>query len=154
MVEWKLAARKSFEKMILCRGSTNSPIDIHKSSLELSHLFRATSLDFCLTQNHNFYWKLRNMQTDQDMVAYYLRNWDFDSKGSKSVFEMHFNKEHSEKRFLFKRKDIICQRQYTRIKQRQPRGRQNFKVKFLTTSQTNMVRVGANFHEFPMASKN
>ena len=33
MFEWKLAARKSFERMILCRGSTNSPIDIHKSNL-------------------------------------------------------------------------------------------------------------------------
>ena len=73
VVEWKLAARKSFEKMILCRGSTNSPIDIHKSSLELSHLFRATSLDSCLTQNHNFYWKLRNMQTNQDTEILILR---------------------------------------------------------------------------------
>ena len=26
MVKWKLAAMESFEKMILCRGSTNSPI--------------------------------------------------------------------------------------------------------------------------------
>ena len=150
----KCGSKDEFWKIFLCRGSTNSPIDIHKSSLELSHLFGTTSLDLCLTQNHNFYWKLRNIQTNQDMVAYYLRNWDFDSKGSKSVFEMHFNKEHSEKRFLFKRKDIICQRQYTRIKQRQPRGRQNFKVKFLTTNETNMVRVKANLHEFSMASKN
>ena len=61
---------------------------------------------------------------------------------------MHFNEEHFEKRFLFKRKHIIRKQQYTRIKQRQPRGRQNFKVKFLTTNQTNMVRVGANLHEF------
>ena len=66
---------------------------------------------------------------------------------------MHFNEEHFEKRFLFKRKDIICKRQYAMIKQRQPRGRQNFKVKFLTTSQTNIMRVGANLHEFPMASE-
>ena len=82
------------------------------------------------------------MRTDQDMVAYYLRKWDFDSKDSKWVFEMHFNKELFEKRFLFKRKDIIRKQQYTRIKQKQLRGRQNFKVKFLTTNQTNMVRVG------------
>ena len=94
------------------------------------------------------------MQTDQDMVAYYLRKWDFDSKDSKWVFEMHFNEEHFEKRFLFKRKYIICKQQYTRVKQRQLRGRQNFKVKFSTTNQTNMVRVGANLHEFSMASKN
>ena len=66
---------------------------------------------------------------------------------------MHFNEEHFEKRFLFKRKDIICKRQYAMIKQRQPRARQNFKVKFLTTSQTNMVRVRTNLHEFPMASE-
>ena len=29
----------SFEKILLCRSFTDSPIDIHKSSLELSHLF-------------------------------------------------------------------------------------------------------------------
>ena len=56
--------------MILCKGSTNSPIDIHKSSLELFHLFGTTSLDPCLTQNHNFFWKLRKLWTDQDIVAY------------------------------------------------------------------------------------
>ena len=28
------------------------------------------------------------------MVTYYLRIWDFDSKDSKWVFEMHFNEEH------------------------------------------------------------
>ena len=67
---------------------------------------------------------------------------------------MHFNEEHFEKMFLFKRKDIIRKQQYVRIKQRQSRGRQNFKVKFLTTNKTNMVRVKANLHEFPMASKN
>ena len=66
---------------------------------------------------------------------------------------MHFNEEHFEKRFLFKRKDIICKRQYIRIKQRQTKGRQNFKVNFLTTSQINMMRVGANLHDFPMASE-
>ena len=72
------------------------------------------------------------MWTDRDMVAYYLRKWDFDFKDSKWVFEMHFNEEHFEKRFLFlKKKDIICKEQYTRIKQRQPRRRQNFKVNFL-----------------------
>ena len=106
VIEWKLAARKSFEKMILYRVSTNSPIDIYKSSLELSHLFGTTSLDLCLTQNHNFYWKLRKMQTDQDMVAYYLRKWDFDSKDSKWVFEMHFNEEHLRKVFYSKIKGI------------------------------------------------
>ena len=77
--------------MILSKDSNNSPIDIHKYSLELSHLFGTTSLDSCLSQNHNFYWKLRKMQTDQDMVAYYLRKWDFGSKDYKWVFEMHFN---------------------------------------------------------------
>ena len=82
------------------------------------------------------------MRTDQDMVAYYLRKWDFDFKDSKWVFEMHFNKEHFEKMFLFKRKEIIRKQQYVMIKQRQPRGRQNFKVKFSTTNQTNIVRVG------------
>ena len=34
----------SFEKKILCRGFTNSLIDIHESTIELSHLFETTSL--------------------------------------------------------------------------------------------------------------
>ena len=76
----------SFEKIFLCRGFTNSPIDIHEYSLELSHLFETISFDSCFVQNQNFYWKLRKMQTDQEMVAYYLRKWDFDSKDSKWVF--------------------------------------------------------------------
>ena len=71
----------SFEKMILYRGFNNSPIDIHKF-----HLFETTSLDSCLTQNRSFYWKLRKMRTDQNMVAYYLRKWDFVSKDSKWIF--------------------------------------------------------------------
>ena len=66
------------------------PIDIHKSSLELSHLFGTTSLDSCLTQNCNFIWNLRKMRTNQNMVAQYLRKWDFDSKNSKWIFEIDF----------------------------------------------------------------
>ena len=34
--------------------------------------------------------KTRNMRTDQNMVAHYLRKWDFDSKNSKWIFEMDF----------------------------------------------------------------
>ena len=44
--------------------------------------------------------------------------------------------------------------QYTRIKQRQPKGKWNFKEKFLTTNQTNIVRVEANLHVFSMEKKN
>ena len=104
----KTGSKEELWKMILCRGSTNSPIDIHKSSLELSHLFGTTSLDSRLTQNHSFYWKLRNMKTDQDMVAYYLRKWDFDSKDSKwIVFLNRFSNGSFEKSiFYFKIKEI------------------------------------------------
>ena len=66
---------------------------------------------------------------------------------------MRFKDEHFETRFIFKRKHIIRKQQYTRIKQRQLRGRQNFKVRFLANNQTNTVRVGANLHEFSMASE-
>ena len=48
----------SFEKIFLCRGFTNSPIDIHDFSLELSHLFRITSLDSRLTQNQKISLKI------------------------------------------------------------------------------------------------
>ena len=40
------------------------------------------------------------------MIAYYLRKWDFNSKDSKWIFEMHFNEEHFEKRFPFKMKEL------------------------------------------------
>ena len=32
----RVIVKMSFKKMILCRGFTNSPIDIHKYSLELN----------------------------------------------------------------------------------------------------------------------
>ena len=32
----RVTVKMSFKKMILCRGFTNSPIDIHKYSLELN----------------------------------------------------------------------------------------------------------------------
>ena len=81
-----MVAKMSFEKIFLCRGFTNFLIDIHESSLESSHLFGTTSFDSCFIQNQNFYWKLRKMRTDQNMVAYYLRKWDFDFKDSKRIF--------------------------------------------------------------------
>ena len=43
------------------------------------------------------------MRTDQNMVAYYLRKWDFDSKDSKWIFKIVFYVEHFEKKaFYFK----------------------------------------------------
>ena len=42
------------------------------------------------------------MQTDQNMVAYFFLEEDFDSKDSKWIFEMHFREEHFEEKFLFK----------------------------------------------------
>ena len=41
------------------------------------------------------------MQTNQNMVAYYLRKWDFDSKDSKWILKIDFIEEHFEKRFSF-----------------------------------------------------
>ena len=73
----RVVAKISFEKIFLCSGFTNSLIDIHEFSLELSHLFRTTSFDLCFVQNQNFHWKPRRMQTDQDMVAYYLKKKRF-----------------------------------------------------------------------------
>ena len=96
----------SFEKMILCKGFTNSLIDIHKSSLKSSHLFGTTSLDSCLAQNRSFYWKLKKMWTDQNMVAHYLRKRDFDSKDSKWIFKIDFQWDLLRKVFYFKIKEI------------------------------------------------
>ena len=51
----RVTVKMSFEKIILCKGFTDSQIDKHKSSLELSHLFGTTSLDSYSTQNQNLY---------------------------------------------------------------------------------------------------
>ena len=51
----KGGSKKSFEKIFLCRGLTNSPIDIHEFNLKLSHLFGTTNFDLCFVQNQNFY---------------------------------------------------------------------------------------------------
>ena len=66
---------------------------------------------------------------------------------------MHFNEEHFEKRFLFKRKEINYKQQYTRIKHRQPKGKQNHKINFFTTKLTKVVRVGPTVMSFHWSSK-
>ena len=43
-----------FEKIFLCWGFTNSPIDIHEFSSELSHLCGTTSFDLCLRSKPKF----------------------------------------------------------------------------------------------------
>ena len=91
----KVATKMSFEKMILCRGFTNSPSDIHKFSLKLSHLFETTSLDSCL----------RKIKTDVNRSKHgcmLLKKWDLDSKDSKWVFEIDFQRELLRKVFYFK----------------------------------------------------
>ena len=151
-----MATKINFEKeWFLCRGFTNSPIDMHKSSPELSHLFEITSLDSCLTQNHNFYWKLEKMQTDQNMVAYYLRKWDFDSKDSKWNFKIDFQRDLLRKLFYFKIKEInLKTTKHKKWNTKQNRRKRIHKVKFFTTEQTKVVRIRANLHYFLMASEN
>ena len=64
------------------------------------------------------------------MVAYYLKKkWDFDSKDSKWIFEIHFKEEHFEKKVSFKKKEKLLKRkkrmiykgQYSSIRHRQPK---------------------------------
>ena len=135
--------------MILCRSFTNSPIDLHKSSIELSHLFGTTNLDLCLSQNRSFYWKLRKMRTDQNMVTYYLRKWDFNSKNSKWVFEIDFQRDILRKVFYFKIKKInLKTTKHKKQNTKQNKRKQNHKVKFLTTKQTKVVRMNPIFTIF------
>ena len=145
----------SFEKMILCRGFTNSPIDIHESSLELSHLSETTSLDSCLTQNHNFYWKLRKMRTDQNMVAYSLRKWDFFIlRTLNEFFKIDFQRDLLRKLFYFEIKEInLKTTKHKKQNTKQNKRKQNHKVNFLTTKQTKVVRMEVNLHYFLRTSK-
>ena len=46
------------------------------------------------------------MRTDQNMVAYYLRKWDFDSKDSKWNFKIDFQRDLLRNIFYFKIKEI------------------------------------------------
>ena len=89
----KMATKIIFEKIFLCRGFTNSPIDIHEFSPESSHYLGPQALIRVFVQNQNFCWKSRRMQTEQDMVAYYFlkkEKKDFDPEDSKWVFEIDF----------------------------------------------------------------
>ena len=115
----KTGSKEEFWKFFLCRGFTNSPIGIHNSSLESSHLFGNTGFESCFVQNQNFHWKLRKMWTDQNMVAYYLRKWDFDSKDSKWVFEIDFERDLLRKVLYFKIREINL-RTIKRIRNRIP----------------------------------
>ena len=64
---------------------------------------------------------------------------------------MDFQRDLLRKVFYFKIKEIILKttKQHTKQNQR----KQNYKVKFFTTEQTKVVRMEANLHYFPMASK-
>ena len=50
------------------------------------------------------------------MVAYYLKKWDFDSKNSKWVFEIDFQRDLLRKVFYFKIKKLIWKQQNIRNK--------------------------------------
>ena len=80
----KVVGKISFEKIFLCRGFTNSPIDIHKFSLELSHLFGTTNFDSCFVQNQTFCWKT---EKDANRSRYgcilFFKKRDFDPEDSK-----------------------------------------------------------------------
>ena len=131
----KCGSKDEFWKIFLCRGSTNSPIDIHKFSLELSHLFGTTSLDSCLTQNYSFYWKPRKMRTDQNMVVHYLRKRDFDSKDSKWIYKIDFQRDLLRKIFCFKIRGInLKTTKHKKQNTKQNKRKRNHKVKFLTTN--------------------
>ena len=82
-----MATKIIFEKIFLCRGFTNSPIDIHEFSSELSHLFGTTSFDSCLCSKPKF---LLKTEKDANRTRYgcilFLNNKkkkDFDPEDSK-----------------------------------------------------------------------
>ena len=115
VVEWKLAARKSFEEfsyvgvspipqLIYTNLAQNYPIYLGPQSW-VHVLFKFV----ILFEN----WE--RCEPIKKWLHIILRKWDFNSKDSKWVFEIHFNEEHFEKRFLIKRKEIIRTRQYAKI---------------------------------------
>ena len=130
----KTGSKEEFWKIFLCRDFTNSPIGIHKFSLESSHLFGNTSFDSYFFQNQNFHWKPRKMRTGQKMGAYYLRKWDFDSKDSKWVFEIDFERDLLRKVLYFKIREINLKKKTKHNKQNTNQNKrwQNHKVHFFT----------------------
>ena len=74
------------KRFFLCRGFTNSPIDIHEFSLELSHLFGTASFDSCFCSKPNF---LLKTEKDANRTKYgcilFFKNKkeDFDPEDSK-----------------------------------------------------------------------
>ena len=85
------------------------------------------------------------MRTDQNMVAYYLRKWDFDSKDSKWIFKIVFYVEHFEKKhFILKMKEInLKTTKHKKQTTKQNERKQNHKVEFLITEQIKVVRMEA-----------
>ena len=89
------------------------------------------------------------MRTDQDMVAYYLRKWDFDSKDSKWAFEIDFQRNLLRKVFYFKIKEInLKTTKHKKQNTKQNKTKQNHKVKFLTTKQIEVVKMESIFTIF------
>ena len=140
-----MAGKMSFGKIILCWGPIKSPINIHKFNLCILISLGTQAWIRVLLKTITFIWKLRKMWIDQNMVAYYLRKWDFDSKDSKWIFKIDFYVEHFEKKhFILKIKEINLKttkhkKQTTKQKER----KQNHKVECLTTEQIKLVRMEA-----------
>ena len=92
------------------------------------------------------------MQTNQDMVAHYLRKWDFDFKDSKWIFKIDFQGDILRKVFYFQIKEInLKTTKHKKQNTKQNKGKQNHKVKFLTTKQAKVVRMEVNLYYFLMA---
>ena len=97
--------------IFLCRGPTKSPINIHKFSLELSHLFGTSSLDSCLIQNQI---SIENKRVQID--------WNFNPKDFRWIFKIDFQRDIWREMFPFKKRKIICKQQTQGSNTSKPKG--------------------------------
>ena len=83
----KVASKMSFRKIFLCKGLTNSLIDVRKSSLELSHLFGTTSFDSCLCSKPEFLLKTeKDAKPNKIWLHIIIKKRNFDPEDSNEFF--------------------------------------------------------------------
>ena len=153
----KTGSKEEFWKNFLCRGFTNSPIDIHKSNLESSHLFGITSLNSYSIQNQEFYLKTEKdanwskhgcifLKKNEILILKTLNEW---------FLAQDFQRYLLRKVFDFKIKGISMKTtKHKKWNTEQYRRKRIHKVNFWTIRVNKVVGMEANLYYFLMTYEN
>lgn len=111
--------------------------------------------EFVLYSKLEFLLKIKKGVYRSKHGCIFLKKRVFDLEALSEIFELGFQKDLLRKSFLFKRK-IIFKNNKTKKSRTpsKPKEGIKYKVKILAINQAKIMRVKANFHYFPMTSKN